>query len=101
MISVDHFTKWVEVQAITKKTDDALASFLRHSVIFQHGCPKKPLIDNGPAYAGKAFRIKCPKWGIRQYSASIYHPATNALSERKIATVKRIAKRIAEGDMAN
>ena len=101
VLAIDHFTKWVEVQALTKETGTSLANFLRHAIIFRHGCPEKILTDNGPAYAGKIFKQECLKWGIRQFSAATYHPATNGLAERTIGTLKRSAERIANGAMSN
>ena len=101
VLAIDHFTKWVEIHAMTQETGAALATFLRHSIIFRHGCPEKLLTDNGPAYTSQDFKMECQKWGLRKYTSAPYHPQTNGLIERTIGTIKRSAERLAGGDMAN
>jgi hypothetical protein len=47
-VTVDHFSKWVEVEAYAKVPDaEVVNQFMTHHFYFRHGAPRIILADNG------------------------------------------------------
>ena len=46
IVSIDYFTKWVEVEALTTVTKKNVRSFVRRNIVCRYGIPKVLVSDN-------------------------------------------------------
>jgi hypothetical protein len=62
-VSIDTFTKWMEVIPVVKITQEAAVKFLQ-SIIYRFGVPKRVLTDNGTQFKEVKFLRCCVNFGI-------------------------------------
>ena len=53
LVSIDYFTKWVEVALYKSITQAIVAWFLRQNIICHYGVPGELITDNGKNLNGK------------------------------------------------
>ncbi|KAI0495696.1 hypothetical protein KFK09_021999 [Dendrobium nobile] len=59
ILVVNYFTKWVEVEPLTKITEANAKQFLWKNIICCFGIPAKVITDNETQFTGKIFTIFC------------------------------------------
>ena len=88
VVAVDHFTRWIEVRALTHETSEEIIQFIKDFIIFCHGCLAKIQTDGGKPYVSNAiFRI-CESFGHQHTVTAAYHPQSNGKAKRVIQTIK-------------
>ena len=92
LIVVDAFSKWLEVESMTSITARATIKKLQR-LFATHGIPEVLVTDNGPAFISAEFEQLMKGNGIKHITISPYHPATNGLAERAVATFKSTMKK--------
>ena len=81
LVTVDKFTKWIEVKPITNiRSEEAVKFFL--DIIYHFGVPNYIITDHGTNFTGKKFLDFYDGYGIRINWASVEHPRTNGQVER-------------------
>ncbi|KAL0448230.1 UNVERIFIED_CONTAM: Gag-Pol polyprotein [Sesamum latifolium] len=65
MVIVDHFSKWIEAEPITRVTESAMIQFVWRNILCRFGIPRKITSDNGTQFQGKKFKGWCAQWKIR------------------------------------
>jgi hypothetical protein len=64
LVSIDKFSKWIEVRPITKiKSEQAVLFF--HDIIHRFGVLNSIITDNGTWFTGKKFLRFCDECHIR------------------------------------
>jgi hypothetical protein len=82
LVMIDHFTRWVELKAMSEITAEAVCQVLFEEIICRHGCPTKILSDQGKQFISEVLADMCRRLGIKKIQTSPYHPQTNAHAER-------------------
>jgi len=81
IVTIDHFTKWIEAEPIAQITTHKIQHFVWKNVVCRFGVPKHLVSDNGTKFASRQLENLCTELGIKQIFASIEHPQTNGQDE--------------------
>jgi hypothetical protein len=81
LVTIDKFSKWVEVRPITNLRAEQAVSFFT-DIIHRFGVPNSNLTDNGSQFTSRKFMEFCNKYHIRVDWAAVAHPQTNCKVER-------------------
>ena len=100
VVSVDYFTKWVEVEPLAIITEKSIRSFVWRNIICRYGIPKVLISDNGKQFDNSAFKDFCSELGIKNHYSSPAHPQANGQVEVKNRTLQKIIKTRLEGAKA-
>ena len=87
VVAVDHFTKWVEVEAVPTITEAQIQHFFWREVICRFGIPHTLITDNGKQFDNDKFKTFCSELGIKPRFMSVAHPQTNGQTEVTNRTV--------------
>jgi transposase InsO family protein len=81
LVSIDKFSKWVEVRPITNLRAEQTVTFFI-DIVYRFGVPNSIIIDNVSQFTGRKFLEFCDKFHIRVDWAAVAHPQTNGQVER-------------------
>jgi ribonuclease HI/transposase InsO family protein len=81
LVSIDKFSKWVEVRPITNLRAEQAVTFFT-DIVYRFGVPNSIIIDNVSQFTGRKFLEFCDKFHIRVDWAAVAHPQTNGQVER-------------------
>ena len=87
LITVDAYSKWIDVQVVSAATSYKTIEHLR-SLFATHGIPVVIVTDNGTTFTSYEFAEFTQKNGIRHIKISSYHPSSNGMAERAVKIVK-------------
>ena len=73
IVSVDYFTKWVEVEPITTITEAKMTSFVWKNIICKFRVPRVIISDIGKQFDNPKFRKFCQDLGIKNHHSSPRH----------------------------
>ncbi|XP_050207651.1 uncharacterized protein LOC126657071 [Mercurialis annua] len=93
IVAVDHFSKWVEAEAVSTITEARVRSFVRREIICRFGIPKIIITDNGKQFDNKNFREFCAEKEIDLRFTSVTHPQSNGMTEVTNRTIVNGLKR--------
>ncbi|XP_062513311.1 uncharacterized protein K02A2.6-like [Corticium candelabrum] len=93
LIVVDAYSKWLEVDTMTSTTARVTIKKLQR-LFATHGIPEIVVSDNGAAFTSAEFRQFMEGNGIKHIYSAPYHPSSNGLAERAVATFKGAMKRM-------
>jgi hypothetical protein len=91
VVMIEHFTKWVELVPIPKKSSFYTAAVLR-GVPTRFGAPAAVLTDQGEEYQGE-FAALLQKLLIDHRTMSRDHPQSDGLAERMVQVVKKALRK--------
>jgi transposase InsO family protein len=81
LVTIDKFSKWLEVRPITNLRAEEAVTFLT-DIVYRFGVPNSIITDNGSQFAGRKFPEFCDKFHIRVDWVAVAHPQTNGQVER-------------------
>jgi transposase InsO family protein len=81
MVTIDKFSKWVEVRPITNLRAEQAVTFFT-DIIYRFGVPNSIITDNGSQFTGRKFLEFYDKFHICVDWAAVAHPQTNGQVER-------------------
>ena len=81
MVSIDQFTKWVEILALPDQKAHTCADALLNEVIARYGCPLTIHTDQGRNFESKLFIEVCVMLEICKTRTTAGHPQCNGLVE--------------------
>ncbi|XP_070604721.1 uncharacterized protein, partial [Erythrolamprus reginae] len=93
LITVDAYSKWVEVAQMQSTQSQAIIEALM-TLFATHGFPDLLVSDNGPQFTSVLFESFLATAGIRHALSSPWHPASNGQAERAVRSVKDSLKRL-------
>ncbi|WCJ40055.1 RNase H family protein [Euphorbia peplus] len=97
IVAVDHFTKWVEAEALSSQTPEQIIQFVESHILSRFGIPYSFIADNGTQFNCVKFKEYCQSFGIKNRFASVYYPQSNGMTEVTNRTmVDGIKKRLGE-----
>ena len=91
IVTVDKFTKWIEVRPVAKVTSSEAAKFIE-DITHRFGVPNKIITDLGSAFTGSEFWDFCQDKMIDVYYSSVAHPRCNGQVERANGMVLQALK---------
>nr|XP_009592296.1 uncharacterized protein LOC104089159 [Nicotiana tomentosiformis] len=94
LVSIDYFTKWVEVvtfKAITKK---AVVDFVHSNIICHFGILKTIIIDNAANLNSHLMREVCKQFKITHRNSTPYRPKANGAVEVANKNIKKILRKM-------
>ena len=80
-VSIDYFTKWVEVEALSTITEKNVRSFVWKNIICKYGIIRVLVSENGKQFDNDAFRDFCSQLEIKNHYSSPAHPQANGKVE--------------------
>ena len=87
LLMVDSYSKWVEVEIITKCDSSRTITCLR-KWFAHYGLPNQLVSDNGPQFTSDEFERYVKENGIKHIRTAAYHQSSNGQAERYVQTVK-------------
>ena len=96
--TVDHFTKWVEAEAISILSAKETARFILSNVIERHGCPQTLKTDNDSNLTFKVVSQINSSLCVSHNFSTPYYPETNGSIERVNGTLKPILRQLLKQD---
>jgi hypothetical protein len=81
LVTVDKFTKWIEVRPVAKVTSEKAAMFIR-DITHRFGVPNRIITDLGKSFTGSIFWDFCQDNTIDVYYSSVAHPRCDSQVER-------------------
>jgi hypothetical protein len=81
LVSIDKFTKWIEVEPVTCPKADRVLDFL-DELVHRYGLPYRIITDLGSNFNNHQFWEYCENSGIDVRYVSIAHPRANGQVER-------------------
>jgi IS30 family transposase len=93
VVTVDYFTKWVEVEHLVNITAKSIERFLWKNVVCRYGVSHALITDNGKQFDCEPFRKWCNELHIRNYFSSLGHPQANGQVEAANKTIFKILKK--------
>ncbi|KAI9115306.1 hypothetical protein K1719_013625 [Acacia pycnantha] len=73
IVTVDYFTKWIEVDPVATITSPRVQKFLQKIIISRFGIPAEIVTDNGTQFIDKGFQKLVSDFHIQQHFASVEH----------------------------
>nr|KYP33532.1 Gypsy retrotransposon integrase-like protein 1 [Cajanus cajan] len=74
LVAVDHFTKWIEAEAVATITASNVQKFFWKNVITRFGIPYALITDNGLQFTDRRFNEFLARLGIKHKMTSVEHP---------------------------
>ncbi|XP_019447443.1 PREDICTED: uncharacterized protein K02A2.6-like [Lupinus angustifolius] len=97
IVAVDHFTKWIEAEALATITLANIQKFTWRNIITHFGIPSAIVTDNGTQFADRKFQALLSGLHIKQHFTSVEHPQTNGQAEAANRVIlKGLKKRLDE-----
>ena len=81
IVAIDHFIKWVEVEAVPTITEARIQHFFWKEVICRFDIPHTLITDNGKQFDNDKFKTFCSELGVKLKFTSVAHPQTNGQTE--------------------
>ncbi|WKA01343.1 hypothetical protein VitviT2T_019627 [Vitis vinifera] len=76
LVTIDYFTKWVEVASYVRLTFARVASFIISHIICRYGVPHELISDRGMHFRVEVHTL-LQEYGIRHHRSSAYRSQTN------------------------
>ncbi|XP_074556807.1 uncharacterized protein LOC141812694 [Curcuma longa] len=81
LVAVDYSSKWVEAEALTRITEEAVLKFLWKSIVCRYDISHRLVSDNDRQFQGKKLKEWCQRLGIQQTFTSVAYPQANGQAE--------------------
>jgi len=89
VLMIDHFSKFIEVCAVTQPTGVIITDCLLQYWILRYGPPNRLLSDNGSEFRNADIKEKlCKTYGIDKLYITPLHPQGNGVVERMMRPMK-------------
>ena len=93
LLTVDSYTKWVELDWMKNGTDCGKVLRKLVAIFARFGLPDVLVSDGGPPFNASAFVSFLKKQGINVLKSPPYNPSSNGQAERLVRTVKDVLKK--------
>ncbi|XP_065180108.1 uncharacterized protein K02A2.6-like [Sycon ciliatum] len=92
LITVDYFSRFVEVDQLRTTTSAAIIAALNMHFA-RHGFPDSFVSDNGPQFASSEFALFLTRHDIEHRTSSPRYPQSNGMVERSVRTIKELLRK--------
>ncbi|KAL0344702.1 UNVERIFIED_CONTAM: Gag-Pol polyprotein [Sesamum radiatum] len=97
VVTLEYFTKWVEAEALAKRTEREMINFIWKNIICRFGIPRILISDNGTQFQGKSITAWCKELKIQQNFTTVGNPQANGQTEVTNRTILQHLKTRIEG----
>ena len=73
-MTVDYFTKWVEVEALVSITPTKIKEFIYKNIIYRYGVPHTIISNNGTQFDCNEFKEFCDDLQIKKVFSKVALP---------------------------
>ena len=80
LVATEYLTKWPIARAVPVANAETVATFIYEEIIYNYGCPKTILTDQGTHFRNKLVDSLCEIMKSKHHVSSPYHPQTNGLT---------------------
>lgn len=80
-MEVKYFTKWIEVDALSKITPTNILKFFKRSILARYGIPQYVISDNGTQFTNKHLKKLFDDLKVKHFFTSVEDPRTNRQAE--------------------
>ena len=94
VVAIDHFSKWVEAQALEANDAQSVLTFIYEEIICRHGVPQIITSDRGSEFVNELIKALARVYKIHHIRTTAYHPQGNGQTERTNDTLKNILAKI-------
>ena len=91
LVTIDYFTKWVEVEALATIIETKVQNFVWKNIV-RFEIPRTIISNNGRQFDSQAFRSFCSNLGIKNKYSSPGHPQANGQTEVTNQSLLRLIK---------
>ncbi|KAL2235239.1 UNVERIFIED_CONTAM: Gag-Pol polyprotein [Sesamum indicum] len=81
IVAVEYFSKWVEVEAVSKISEREVINFIWKNIVCRFGIPRVLISDNGTQFQGRQITSWLQELKIQQNFTAIGHPQANGQTE--------------------
>ena len=92
IIAIDYFTKWIEVEALSRITEKKTTDLVWRNLVCQYGIPYALITDNGRQFDNHSFRDFYQNLEIELKYCLLAHLQSNGQVEVANKTIKRLLK---------
>nr|KYP57317.1 Uncharacterized protein K02A2.6 [Cajanus cajan] len=93
IVAVDHFTKWIEVEAVATISANNVQKNFWKNVVTRFGIPYALITDNGLQFTDRRFNEFLVGLQIKHRVTSVEHPQSNGQAEAANKVILRELKR--------
>nr|KYP38827.1 Retrovirus-related Pol polyprotein from transposon 17.6 [Cajanus cajan] len=93
VVAVDHFTKWIEAEALATITANNVQKFFWKNVVTRFGIPYALITDNGLQFTDRRFNEFLTELGVKHKMTSVEHPQSNGQAEAANKVILKELKR--------
>nr|KYP66810.1 Pol polyprotein [Cajanus cajan] len=93
IVAIDHFTKWIEVEAVATISTNNVQKFFWKNIITRFGVPHALVTDNGLQFTNCRFNEFLEGLQIKHRMTSVEHPQTNGQVQAANKVILRELKR--------
>lgn len=93
LLIVDSFSKWLEIEWMTKGTDCNKVLKKLVEYFARYGLPDVLVSDGGPPFNSLSFVKFLERQGVKVLKSPPYNPSSNGQAERCVRTVKEVLKK--------
>jgi len=90
LVTIDYFTKWVEVASYASVTRKVVVRFIKREIICRYGLPRKIITDNATNLNNKMMKEMCEDFKIQHHNSMSYRPKMNVAVEAANKNIKKI-----------
>jgi hypothetical protein len=77
LVCTDYMTKWVEVKALIRASEESVLAFLFEDIFVRFGVSRELITDGGPPFTSHKLEVLLSKYHVLHRIASPYHPQGN------------------------
>ena len=81
LVTTNYFSKWIEAEAFSSIKDKEVVHLKWKNIVCRFGIPQSIIIDNGPQFDSRVYRIFCSKLKIKNLYSTPWYPQSNGQAE--------------------
>ena len=93
LVSIDYFSKWIEVEAFSSIKDKDVTQFIWKNTVCRFGIPRSIVSDNKPQFNNWVYRNFCQELKIKNLYSTPRYPGSNGLAEASNKTLLTALKK--------
>ncbi|XP_073225670.1 uncharacterized protein [Cicer arietinum] len=94
LVTIEYFTKWVEVASYTNITKNVAVKFIKKELICRYGLPSKTTTDNVINLNNKMMDKLCTTFKIQHHNSSPYKQKMNGTVEAANKNINKVIQKM-------
>ena len=93
LVTIDYFSKWIEVDAFASIKDIDVTRFIWKNIVCRFDIPRSIVSDNGPQFECRVYRDFCQELKIKNLYSTPRYPQRNGQAEASNKTLLTALKK--------